>query len=323
MRKMERDLIVYIERFNKWENVGRLICCSHKTRRSFFQPKVLVEIISHYLSVSSTCNLPKWTVLPLCVNSTLVLPEQLTNFSTTFQKRLNEWPDLVSFKSAVAAHKKCFVAGGFTCQCFYQLTWSESDIDMWLPANNYDQTIVRDFDKALEPATKRVKNGNVDKIYGVLGCNGAIVKATTDPHYAIAHFYMSVCQLGIHVTCDNSSDGLVYGDVYFTPLFLYSYCSTRMVSRVFNVVNDYASSGDSNQPSDLKLSLWNVFDDHDRFHGHYTNAPNAQFHVCSHCYLWCKSALEEDSSICRWFKRVQKYTKRFPDSNCDFIKSAN
>lgn len=110
----------------------------------------------------------------------------------------------------------------------------------------------------------------------------------------LSGFDLSICQIGI-----------LNKIVYATPLFLY----TQRYREIVCTVSDLSSVYVGMRFVPIQCSLRNRFEQHTT-HTIYHNPRD--FIDCTTCKEM-QSLLDPESSIYKWFRRIEKYRRRFPD----------
>jgi len=111
----------------------------------------------------------------------------------------------------------------------------------------------------------------------------------------LSGFDLSICQIGI-----------LNKIVYATPLFLYTQRYREIVCNVSDLSSVYIGRIRMN---DVKCSLRRMFEQHTT-HVEYHNPRD--FIDCTSC-MASQSFLDHECSIYKWFRRIEKYRRRFPD----------
>lgn len=287
---MDGKLAVYIESFNKWENVSALLRTCWKIRRAFFQPKVLCDIITFHLEKDK--RLPKWCTMAIQLDSRLGLPEALVKLDLA--EALSNRMALLGVDPRDATGEGCFVTGGFASQVYFGKVWPDSDIDVWRKP------------QPGENRTKRVKIDMIDNVYDSRG------------HSVISTFDLSVCQLGVEIKGDAAEPM-----VWITPLLLYTVFSRNIVCRVLDIEDFYDVDGlligaDDSEDYVLSLTLDRLSDNHFCNHD-----QSVALDMCDKCYARCSHSVTKTGDVQKWILRLRKYRQRFPGYTVIYIKDTN
>jgi hypothetical protein len=111
----------------------------------------------------------------------------------------------------------------------------------------------------------------------------------------LSGFDLSICQIGI-----------LNKIVYATPLFLYTQRYREIVCSVSDLSSVYVGTQSG---WTIPCLLRRMFEQHIK-HTDYHNPRD--FIDCSRC-ISSQTYLDHQSSVYKWFRRVEKYRRRFPD----------
>lgn len=177
--------------------------------------------------------------------------------------------------------KTCMLSGGFMAQQSIGREWS-CDLDIFTCGNENFRL------------KTKFEDHDVD-----------FVQRTQDILTTMSGFDLSICQVGIEIHQEN------FLRVYCTPLFLYSLHYHRLVWRVMDLAGMYLPIADGEN----HVLLTHVYKNHIKF------KHNQPFHTCRITSCLGARGVIPGCPMKRWYQRVDKYVKRFPDWSVDFYLS--